>query len=64
MRKIVYGAAIAISAIVVAAMVIRQPHRATASQFMADHIVDVHALMATIDVKALPKQDIRSEADE
>jgi DNA-binding transcriptional LysR family regulator len=64
MRKIVYAAAFAAGLLLVAIQVIRQPYHATASQFKTSQITDVRALMATIDVKALPRQDILSEADE
>jgi Bacterial regulatory helix-turn-helix protein, lysR family len=64
MRKIAYGAAFVAGVLLVAVLVIRHPHGATASQFHASHITNVRALMATIDVKTLPRQDILSEADE
>jgi Bacterial regulatory helix-turn-helix protein, lysR family len=64
MRKIAYGAAFAAGVLLVAILVVRQPQPVTASQFKASQITDVRALMATIDVKALPRQDMLSEADE
>jgi hypothetical protein len=62
MRKIFYGAAIAAGVLLVAVLVGRQPYSATASQFKANDIVDVRALEATIDMSALPRQDIPSES--
>lgn len=64
MRKIAYGAAVAAGVLLVAVLVVRQPQPVTASQFQASQITDVRALMSTIDVKALPTQDILSEAEE
>jgi hypothetical protein len=65
MRKVVYGVSTATTLLIFAVLVVHQPHSATASiQSKASDIVDVHALEAKIDVKALPRQDILSEADE
>jgi molybdenum-dependent DNA-binding transcriptional regulator ModE len=61
MRKIIYSAAIAAGVIVLAVTVGHLPHLATASQFTANG-VDVRALEATTDVKALPQQSIAPEA--
>jgi Bacterial regulatory helix-turn-helix protein, lysR family len=65
MPKIFYGAAIAAAALLFIA-VVNIPHQrpATASPTQASEITDVRALMSTIDVKALPRQEILSEADE
>jgi hypothetical protein len=62
MRNIVYGVAIVAGVLLVAVLVGRQPRLATASQFKVNDIVDVHALEATIDMKALPRQEVPSEA--
>jgi hypothetical protein len=65
MRKMIFGASFTAIVLFVAALVIRQPHPATAStQIQASNIMDVRALESTIDVNALPRQDILSEADE
>jgi hypothetical protein len=61
MRKIIYGAAIAAGVIVFAVTVGHLPHVATASLSTANG-VDVRALEATTDVKALPQQSIAPEA--
>ena len=62
MHKIYFGAAIAAGVLLVAVLVGRQPYSATASQLKLNDIVDVRALEATIDMKALPQHDIPSEA--
>ena len=64
MRNIAYGAAIVAGVILAAILVGRQPPPATASQFKANNIMDLHALEATIDMKALPRQDIPAEVYE
>ena len=59
MRKIVYGAAIAASVLLVAVVVNRQPRPATASiQTQANDIVNVRALESNIDATALPRQTV------
>ncbi|MFZ1182383.1 MAG: hypothetical protein WAO14_03240 [Pseudolabrys sp.] len=60
MRKIIYGAAIAAGVIVLAVTVGHLPRQATASHFTANG-VDVRAFEATIDMKALPRQNIAPE---
>lgn len=60
MHKIIYGAAIAAGVLVLAVSVGHQPHLATASQFAAKGL-DVRALEATIDMKALSQQNIAPE---
>jgi Bacterial regulatory helix-turn-helix protein, lysR family len=65
MRKVVYGAAIAAVVLLVVGVTIRPPQRADASPpAQASEITDVYAIEATIDVKALPRYDIVSEAEE
>jgi Bacterial regulatory helix-turn-helix protein, lysR family len=64
MRKIIYGAAFAAGVLLVAAQVIHPPKLATATQFKASQITDVRTLMTTVDIKALPRLEILSEADE
>jgi molybdenum-dependent DNA-binding transcriptional regulator ModE len=64
MRKMLYSAVYAVLAVFVAFLIVGTPNHPAASQFKADHISDVRAIMATIDVDALPRQDILSEADE
>jgi Bacterial regulatory helix-turn-helix protein, lysR family len=64
MRKFFYGAAVAAGAVFVAVIIVRKPHMATASQIKPSDIVDVRAIESTIDISALPRQDILSEADE
>jgi Bacterial regulatory helix-turn-helix protein, lysR family len=68
MHKFVYGA-VATAAVAVALVLtgIVQPPRTTAaiqSQVSSNEIVDVRALESKIDIKALPIQDVLSEADE
>jgi Bacterial regulatory helix-turn-helix protein, lysR family len=65
MTKIFYGAAIAAAALLLIA-VVNTPHQrpATASPTQVSEVMDLRALMSTIDVRALPRQEILSEADE
>jgi Bacterial regulatory helix-turn-helix protein, lysR family len=64
MRKIIYGAAIAAVALLLTVGVNLRPQlRATAASITPAG-KDVSTLMSTIDVKALPRHDILSEADE
>lgn len=63
MRNIGYGAALAAVILVVTALVLHQPHPVTTSHFNAKQ-TNARALMSTIDVNALPTQEILSEADE
>jgi DNA-binding transcriptional LysR family regulator len=68
MRKPIYSVA-AVSALFLVAVLItlgvRQPRLATVSaQTQATNTLDVRALESAIDVKALPRQEIPSEADE
>jgi Bacterial regulatory helix-turn-helix protein, lysR family len=65
MRKIIFGAAIAATLFIVADVFVRPLRPADASlPAQASGIADIYALEAAIDVKALPRQDILSEADE
>jgi Bacterial regulatory helix-turn-helix protein, lysR family len=65
MRKVVYGAAIAAIVLLVVGVTTRPPQRAAASPpAQASGITDVYAIEATIDVKALPRYDVVSEAEE
>jgi hypothetical protein len=65
MRKALYGAATVAAVLLSAVFIIRQPHPQTASaNTQASKTVDARALMSTIDVQNLPRQDILSEADE
>jgi hypothetical protein len=66
MHKAVYGAAIAAVALLSLAVVtVRlQPPASASSPMQASNTVDVRALEAKIDIKALPRVDILSEAEE
>jgi DNA-binding transcriptional LysR family regulator len=65
MRKVVYGAVIAAVVLLVAGVALRAPQPATASSpAQASDITGVYAIEATIDVKALPRYDVVSEAEE
>lgn len=61
-RKIFYGAAIAASVLLALVLIDYQPYSATQPHFKANDTVDVRALAATINMKALPRQNIPSEA--
>jgi len=60
-RKLFYGAAIPACALFIGVLFGHQPYLETASRSMANTIVDVTALEATIDIKHLPRQDLSSE---
>jgi hypothetical protein len=65
MRTIFYGVAVAAIALIIVGMAVR-PYRnadATATA-QASAAKNAYAIEATVDVKALPTQDILSEADE
>jgi hypothetical protein len=66
MRKIIYGAAfVAVVILLVTGVNFHPQQPATASsQTKAGATTDVRALMSTIDVEALPKDDTLSEAEE
>lgn len=66
MHKVVYGTAIAAAALLltVGANLHTQLQATASSPTQSTEIMDIRALMSTIDVKALPRQDILSEADE
>jgi hypothetical protein len=59
-RKL-YGTAIPVCALFIGVLFGPQPYSETASRSMANTIVDVAALEATIDIKHLPPQDVSSE---
>lgn len=61
MRKLFYGTAIPACALFIGVLFGLQPYLETASRSMANTIVDVAALEATIDIKHLPRQDLSSE---
>jgi hypothetical protein len=62
MRKAVLSAAIAATVLFVAGMAIHTPQRATASlSSKAGDAVDIYKLESTINLKALPRQDLNSE---
>ena len=56
-----YGTAIPACALFIGVLFGHQPYLETASRSMANTIVDVAALEATIDIKHLPRQDLSSE---
>jgi DNA-binding transcriptional LysR family regulator len=60
-RKLFYGTAIPACALFIGVLFAHQPYSETASRSMANTIVDVAALEATIDIKRLPRQDVSSE---
>jgi Bacterial regulatory helix-turn-helix protein, lysR family len=65
MRKIVIGAVIAATMLLVVGLTIRAPQPAGASApAEAKAASDVYAIEAKIDVKALPRYDVVSEAEE
>ena len=68
MRKFIFGVSAMAALFLVAVLITmgaRQPRLATASaQIQASHTLDVRALENTIDVEALPRQDVLSEAGE
>ena len=65
MRKVVIGAVIAATMLLVVGMAIRAPHPAGASAPAEAKVAsDVYAIEAKIDVKALPRYDVVSEAEE
>ena len=64
MRKVIYSVAISAAVLFFISIVnVRSQVRAPV-QVQASDIVDVRAIEATIDIDALPRQDILSEADE
>jgi hypothetical protein len=65
MRKIVSGASIIVAILLFAAMYGRLPNSAEASSHaQMIRATDAYAIESTIDVKALPRHDTLSEADE
>jgi hypothetical protein len=65
MRKVVIGAVIAATMLLVVGLTIRAPQPAGASAPVeAKAASDVYAIEAKIDVKALPRYDVVSEAEE
>ncbi len=65
MRKIVIGTAITAAVLLIADMAVQAPRDAGASSpAPAGAASDVYRIEAAIDVSALPRQDILSEADE
>jgi Bacterial regulatory helix-turn-helix protein, lysR family len=65
MRKVVYGAAVAAVVLLAVVVTIRSPQPAGASSpTYATDAKDVYAIEATMNVTALPRQNILSEADE
>jgi hypothetical protein len=59
MRKVVLGAAIAVTALFVAGTAIHMAQHATASSSLqASSIVDIYKLESTIDLKALPRHKL------
>ena len=65
MRKVALSTAIVALLLALAAANLRQPRIAdAASPEDASIVKGVYAIQSTIDVKALPRQDILSEADE
>jgi molybdenum-dependent DNA-binding transcriptional regulator ModE len=60
-RKLFYGTAILACALFIGVLFGPQPYSETTSRSMANTIVDVAALEATIDIKHLPPQDVSSE---
>jgi len=65
MRKVVIGAVIAATMLLVVGLTIRAPQPAGASApAEAKAASDVYAIEAKIDVKALPRYDVVSEAEE
>jgi molybdenum-dependent DNA-binding transcriptional regulator ModE len=61
-RKIFYGTAITASVLLALVLVGHKPYSATESHFKASDTVDVRALERTMDMKALPRQNIPPEA--
>jgi hypothetical protein len=64
MRKIVLGAGITALILVSVTMYARLPNSANAFPQTANKATDAYAVESTIDVKALPRYDILSEADD
>jgi Bacterial regulatory helix-turn-helix protein, lysR family len=65
MRKVIYSAAVAAVVLLFVGVTIRPPQQADASPpTQASMITDVYAIEATIDVRALPRYDVLSEAEE
>jgi Bacterial regulatory helix-turn-helix protein, lysR family len=65
MRKMIFGLSITAIVLLVAGLAVHPPKSADATQpAQASEVTDVYQLAATIDIKALPRQDILSEADE
>jgi hypothetical protein len=60
-RKLFYSTAIPACALCIGVLFGHQPYLETASRSMANRIVDVASLEATIDIKHLPRQDLSSE---
>ena len=65
MRKVAFSAAITAAIIIFAVVLVRPYPPATASPpTPTSGIVDIYKLQSTIDIKALPRHDGLSEADE
>ena len=61
MRNIAYGVTAVVGVLLVAIAVGHLPRSAIATQFEANEFVNVRALEATVDMRALPQQDIKTE---
>jgi Bacterial regulatory helix-turn-helix protein, lysR family len=65
MRKVIYSVAISAAVLLFVSIVnVRSQQVPASAQVKSADIVDVRAIEATIDISALPRQDILSEADE
>ncbi len=65
MRKMILGVTVGVLVLLVAGLAVHPPKSADATQpAQASDITDIYKLESSIDIKALPRQDILSEADE
>jgi hypothetical protein len=65
MRKVVYGAAVVVIGLIATGVFVRSYRISSATATaQVSTVKDAYAIERTIDVKAMPKQDILSEGEE
>jgi hypothetical protein len=65
MRNVVYGAAVVVVGLIAAGVIVRSYRISSATETaQVSTVKNSYAIERTIDVKAMPKQDILSEGEE
>jgi hypothetical protein len=65
MRKVVYGAAVVVIGLIAAGVIVRSYRISSATETaQVSTVKNAYAIERTIDVMAMPKQDILSEGEE